>query len=84
MDKWLNREALDRLRQGAILLILAAATGAAAGRDDGGLWHGVLAVTHLREAWPLLLVLLPAGGALICLVYSRWGKECGHGHGPGL
>ena len=41
--------------------------------------HGVLAVTHLREAWPLLLVLLPAGGALICLVYSRWGKECGHG-----
>ena len=79
MNKWLNRDALDRLRQGVILLALSAAAGAAAGVLTAAFGHGVLAVTHLREAWPLLMVLLPAGGALICLVYSRWGKECGHG-----
>ena len=79
MNKWLNRDALGRLRQGVILLALAAAAGAIAGVLTAVFGHGVLAVTHLREAWPLLMVLLPAGGALICLVYSRWGKECGHG-----
>ena len=79
MNKWLNRDALGRLRQDVILLALAAAAGAIAGVLTAVFGHGVLAVTHLREAWPLLMVLLPAGGALICLVYSRWGKECGHG-----
>ena len=79
MNKWLNRDALGRLRQGVILMAVAAAAGAIAGVLTAVFGHGVLAVTHLREAWPLLMVLLPAGGALICLVYSRWGKECGHG-----
>ena len=46
---------------------------------DGGVWPGVLAVTALREAQPWLLVLLPAGGAVIWLVYARWGKECSRG-----
>ena len=61
------------------LLALAVAAGAAAGVLTAVFGHGVLAVTAWRERWPLLLALLPAGGALIWFVYSRWGGECGRG-----
>ena len=61
------------------LLGLAAAAGVIAGVLTAVFGHGVLAATALRERWPLLLVLLPAGGAAICAVYARWGGECGRG-----
>ena len=61
------------------LLVLSAAAGAVAGVLTAVFGHGVLAATELRERWPWLLVLLPAGGALIVAVYARWGGECGRG-----
>ena len=61
------------------LLALSAAAGAVAGVLTAVFGHGVLAATELRERWPWLLVLLPAGGALIVAVYARWGGECGRG-----
>ena len=61
------------------LLGLAAAAGVIAGVLTAVFGHGVLAATALRERWPLLLVLLPAGGAALCAVYARWGGECGRG-----
>ena len=66
-------------RRVLLLLALSAAAGAVGGVLTAVFGHGVLAVTALRERWPLLLVLLPAGGALICAVYARWGGECGRG-----
>ena len=79
MKNWLKRESWDRLRASVVLLALSAVTGALAGVMTAVFGHGVLAVTGVREAYPLLLVLLPAGGALICFAYSRWGEGCSHG-----
>ena len=70
---------LKRARQEALLVVLAAAAGGIAGVLTAVFGRGVLAVTALREAQPWLLVLLPAGGAVIWLVYARWGKECSRG-----
>ena len=70
---------LAAARRVLTLLALAAAAGVAGGVLTAVFGHGVLAVTTLRERWPLLLLLLPAGGALICAVYARWGGECGRG-----
>ena len=70
---------LAAARRVLTLLALAAAAGVAGGVLTAVFGHGVLAVTALRERWPLLLLLLPAGGALICAVYARWGGECGRG-----
>ena len=81
MKDWMNPERLNRLKGSAILLALSAAVGAIAGVLTAVFGHGVLAMTEVREAYPLLMVLLPAGGALICLVYRRWGEECRRGMG---
>src|SRR5699024_2412576 len=81
MKDWMNPERLNRLKGSAILLALSAAVGAIAGVLTAAFGHGVLAMTEVREACPLLMVLLPAGGALICLVYCRWGEECRRGMG---
>lgn len=66
-------------RRSLLLLALSAAAGAVGGVLTAVFGHGVLAATALRERWPLLLVLLPAGGALICAAYAKWGGECGRG-----
>lgn len=81
MKNWMNPERLAWLKGSAILLALSAAVGAIAGVLTAVFGHGVLAVTEVREAYPLLMVLLPAGGALICLAYRRWGEECRRGMG---
>ena len=60
-------------------MVLAVAAGGIAGVLTAVFGRGVLAVTALREAQPWLLVLLPAGGAVIWLAYARWGKECSRG-----
>ena len=70
---------LKRARQEALLVVLAVAAGGIAGVLTAVFGRGVLAVTALREAQPWLLVLLPAGGAVIWLAYARWGKECSRG-----
>lgn len=79
MKNWFNQEKRGQLQASAVLLALAAAVGVMAGVMTAVFGHGVLAVTEVREEYPLLMVLLPVGGALICWVYSRWGAECSHG-----
>ena len=70
---------IEKMRCALRLLGLAVAVGSAAGVLTAVFGHGVLAATAVRERWPLLLALLPAGGALICFVYARWGGVCGRG-----
>ena len=79
MKQILHKEVLARMRQQMLLLGLAVVEGAAAGVLTAVFGHGVLAMTEVRERYPLLLALLPAAGALIWLVYSRWGEECRRG-----
>ena len=74
----LGRACAQAKRQLA-LLGLAVLAGALAGVLTAVFGHGVLAATAVRERWPWLLALLPAGGALIWLVYARFGGACGRG-----
>ena len=53
--------------------------GALAGLLDAVFGQGILAVTAFREAYPLLMLLLPVAGLLIVFVYARWGGDCGRG-----
>lgn len=76
------QRARQLLRQGrglAVLLLLAAVLGALAGLLDAVFGQGILAVTAFREAYPLLMLLLPVAGLLIVFVYARWGGDCGRG-----
>lgn len=68
-----------RWRRILVLAVLAAGLGVLAGALDALFGHGILAVTGVREQFPLLMLLLPAAGVLICFVYTRWGGECGKG-----
>ena len=84
----MKKELLARLRAAAkngrrlgLLLALAAALGALAGVLDAVFGRGILAVTAVREQWPLLMLLLPAAGVLMVSVYARWGGDCARGMG---
>ena len=82
MENWFAGHLAGRLRTlGQILLltVLAAFAGVLAGVLDAVFGLGILGLTAVREAHPLLMVLLPAAGALLVFVYARWGGECGRG-----
>ena len=70
---------LRRWRRILGLAVLAAGLGVLAGLLDAVFDHGILAVTAVREQLPLLMLLLPAAGAALVFVYTRWGGECGKG-----
>ena len=82
MENQMAQRARQLLRQGrglAVLLLLAAVLGALAGLLDAVFGQGILSVTAFREAYPLLMLLLPVAGLLIVFVYARWGGDCGRG-----
>ncbi|MCD8377147.1 MAG: chloride channel protein [Oscillospiraceae bacterium] len=74
------KELLDRLRQGGPLyflrwLALAAGVGLVVGAVGAGFYYTFQFVTRLRLAHPWLLLLLPAGGVAIVLLYRLCGME---------
>lgn len=69
------------MRSRAWLVACAAIVGVLAGVLDAVFGQGILQCTQVREAWPQLMLLLPAGGALICFCYDRFGGDCRRGMG---
>lgn len=72
-------EFLRRLARGCMLLVLAAAIGAVTGALDAVFGKGVDWATAVRETHRWLMLLLPAAGLLICLLYEKLGPECRRG-----
>ena len=84
MEKRITERVLVQLRRWRrilVLAVIAAGLGVLAGLLDAVFGRGILAVTALRERYPLLLAGLPAAGLLIVFVYRKWGGDCGRGMG---
>lgn len=75
------REKFYAMGGSTLLLACSAVVGVMAGVLDAVFGQGILFCTSVREAQPLLMLLLPAGGALICFCYDRFGGDCRRGMG---
>ena len=69
-----------RWKQRLILMAAAVPVGAAAGTASAIFLISLSFVTGHQTSHPWLLWLLPFGGALISLIYSKYGKDASRGN----
>ena len=67
------------LRQLGLWLLLAAPVAVMSGSASALFLWALDTVTRLRWANPWLILLLPAGGALVAMTYQFWGRESDRG-----